>query len=189
MRQNFTRVNFGWWQLHLPDLKDEHGVPTIGTQPDMWEFGTSRAAAWDCPTTVQIHLDHAARHARIKDLMEVVRRWEDVRAKKWLTPEQKEMLKDPVREHHLYLNEAGGYELVEWKQIPVGGGRLVPGLRAFLFERGGKRVVAYWHTSGRARYVLADETGTEIEAEGLKYFKTDLSAAAAEAAFMNSRKL
>ena len=189
MRQNFTRVNFGWWQLHQPDLKDEHGVPTIGTQPDMWEFGTSRAAAWDCPTTVQIHLDHAARHARIKDLMEVVRRWEDVRTKKWLTPEQKEMLKDPVREHHLYLNEAGGYELVEWKQIPVGGGRLVPGLRAFLFERGGKRVVAYWHTSGRARYVLADETGTEIEAEGLKYFKTDLSAAAAEAAFMNSRKL
>jgi hypothetical protein len=37
--------------------------------------------------------------------------------------------------------------------------------------------------------VLADETGTEIETEGLKYFKTDLSAAAAEAAFMNSREV
>ena len=196
MRKDFTRVDFGWWGLYLPgqevtlkNVKPYRTVKTIGTQPDMWEFGTSRAAAWDCPAAVMMKPETACRHPRLGDLMEVVRRWEDVRAKKWLTPEQKEMLKDPVREHHLYLNEAGGYELVEWKQIPVGGGKLVPGLRAFLFERGGKRVVAYWHTSGRARYVLADETGTEIEAEGLKYFKTDLSAAAAEAAFMNSRKL
>ncbi len=196
MRKDFTRVDFGWWGLCLPgqevtlkNVKPHRSVKTIGTQPDMWEFGTSRAAAWDSPATITIDLESARRHPRLDDLMEVMRRWEDVRAKKWLTPEQKEMLNDPVREHHLYLNEAGGYELVEWKQIPVGGGRLVPGLRAFLFERGGKRVVAYWHTSGRARYVLADEAGTEIEAEGLKYFKTDLSAAAAEAAFMNSRKL
>ena len=121
--------------------------------------------------------------------MEVMRRWEDVRAKNWLTPEQKEMLKDPVREHHLYLNEAGGYELVEWKQIPIGGKKLSPGLRAFLFERGGERVVAYWHTCGRARYALADEAGTEIEAEGLKYFKTGLPAAEVAGAFANSREV
>ncbi|MBR3222115.1 MAG: hypothetical protein IKF72_07755 [Kiritimatiellae bacterium] len=186
MRKDFTRIDFGWWTLYLPG---QGSIRTIGTQPDMWEFGTSRAAAWDCPTTVQFDLDRIARHPRIKDLMEVLRRWEDVRAKNWLTTEQKEMLKDPVREHHLYLNEAGGYELVNWKQIPIGGGKFTPGLRAFLFEREGKRVVAYWHTSGRARYALADGAGTEIEAEGLKYFKTDLSTTAATDAFANSREI
>ena len=188
MRKDFTRIDFGWWTLYIPE-QPYANITTIGIQPDMWEFGTSRAAAWDCPTTVQIHLDRAARHARIKDLMEVMRRWEDVRAKNWLTSEQKELLKDPVREHHLYLNEAGEYELVEWKQIPIGGGKLSSGLRAFLFECGGKRIVAYWHTSGRARYALADGAGTEIEAEGLQYFKTDLSAVATADAFMNSREI
>ena len=187
MRKDFTRIDFGWWTLYLPG---QGGMRTIGTQLDMWEFGTSRAAAWDCPTTVQFDdLDRIARHPRIKDLMEVMRRWEDVRAKNWLTPEQKEMLKDPVREHHLCLNETGGYELVEWKQIPIGGAKFSPGLRAFLFERGGKRVVAYWHTCGRARYALADEAGTEIEAEGLKYFKTGLPAAEVAGAFANSREV
>ena len=128
MRKDFTRIDFGWWTLYLPgqavvlkNVRPRRIIKTVGTQPDMWEFGTSRAAAWDCPTTVQFDLDRAARHPRIKDLMEVMRRWEDVRAKRWLTPEQKERLKDPVREHHLYLNEAGEYELVEWKQIPIGG--------------------------------------------------------------------
>ena len=188
MRRDFTRVDFGWWTLYLPGQQYAN-IRTIGIQPDMWEFGTSRAAAWDCPTTVQIDLGRAARHPRIGDLMEVMRRWEDVRAKNWLTPEQKEMLKDPAREHHLYLNEAGGYELVEWRQIPVGGERHSPGLRAFLFERAGDRVVAYWHTSGRARYALADGAGTVVEAEGLKYFRTGLSAAAATEAFANSREV
>ena len=196
MRKDFTRIDFGWWTLYLPGqdvtLKNVNpcrNIKTIGVQPDMWEFGTSRAAAWGCPTTVQINLDRAARHPRTKDLLEVMRRWEEVRAKDWLTPEQKGMLKDPVREHHLYLNEAGGYELVEWKQIPIGGGKLSSGLRAFLFECGGKRVVAYWHTFGRARYALADEAGTEIEAEDLKYFKTDLSAEAVADAFANSQEV
>ena len=189
MRGNFTRLHFGWWQLYLPDPEGKRGRPTMGTQPDMWEFGMSRAAAWDCPTTINFRFDVAQKHPRLHDLLEVVRRWEDVRATNWLTPEQKEMLRDPVREHHLYLNEAGGYELVEWKQIPIGGGKISPGLRAFLFEYGGKRVVAYWHTYGGARYTLADEVGTEIDAEGLKYFKTDLSAAAVMDVFANSREI
>lgn len=70
---------------------------------------------------------------------------------------------------------------------PVESGEaLAPGLRAFMFERGGKRVVAYWHTFGRAKYALADDAGTVIEADGLKYFETSLSAAAVRAAFANA---
>ena len=194
MRKDFTRVDFGWWRLYLPgeevtlkNVKPYRRVKSIGTQPDMWEFGTSRAAAWDCPSTIQFNLGAASRHPRIDDLMEVMRRWEDVRAKNWLTKEQKELLKSPTKEHHLYLNEKGEYELVEWEQIPIGGETLAPGLRAFMFERGGKRVVAYWHTFGRAKYALADDARTVIEAEGLKYFETSLSADAVRAAFAKAK--
>lgn len=49
-----------------------------------------------------------------------------------------EVLKDPAREHRLYPNDAGEYELVEWTQIPIGGKTLAPGLRAFMFERRGR---------------------------------------------------
>ena len=194
VRRDFTRIDFGWWKMYYPgmeltlkNVKPYRTVKTIGAQPDMWEFGTSRAAAWDCPTAIQFYLSWAANHPRIKDLMEVMRRWEDVRAKGWLTQEQKEALKSQTKEHHLYLNERGEYELVEWTQIPIGGDKMAPGLRAFVFERGGKRVVAYWHTFGRAQYTLADEAGTVIDAEGLKYFETSLSADAVREAFANAK--
>ena len=52
MRRDFTRVDFGWWCLCLPgdevtlkNVKPYRKVKSVGTQPDMWEFGTSRAAA------------------------------------------------------------------------------------------------------------------------------------------------
>ena len=75
-----------------------------------------------------------------------MRRWEDVRAKDSLTPVQRASLKDPKREFHLYRNEAGGYELCEIEMLPTPAG--ARHLRGFLFERGGRRVVAAWHTSG-----------------------------------------
>ncbi|MBR2838359.1 MAG: hypothetical protein IKE55_06240 [Kiritimatiellae bacterium] len=151
MRSNFTRLNFGWWQLYLPGAEGKGGKPTIGTQPDMWEFGASRAAAWDCPTTINFQFNMAQRHPRLHDLLEVVRRWEDVRARKWLTATQKEALKSPTQEHHLIVNGKGEYELVEVEELPgVAGGRV----RAFMFERGGMRYVTLWHASGECRLSL-----------------------------------
>ncbi len=193
MRKDMTRIDFGWWGLYRPgrQVKIKNVVPakkveSIGSQMDMWEFGTSRAAAWDCPTAVMIDPKDAAAHPRIGDLLEVMRRWEDVRARSWLTAAQKEALKSPTQEHHLYKNESGEYELVEWRQIPIGGKTLAPGLRAFIFERGGKRVVAYWHTCGRGRYVLKDAASTVVDAGDLKYFETDMSADEATRAFAES---
>lgn len=193
MSKDMTRLDFGWWRLYIPgddvvlkNVKPYKNAKTVGTQPDMWEFGTSRAAAWNCPSTVMLSPEQAAKHPRIRDIMEVMRRWEDVRAKNWLTAAQKEELKSQTREHHLYLNANGEYELVEWRQIPVGGELLKPGLRAFVFERGGRRVVAYWHTSGSGRFVLADAASTVVDAADLKYFETDLSEAAVVKAFAES---
>ena len=52
MRQDFTRINFGWLGYFVPD------ETTIGTQPDMLEYVTSVAAAWNCP--ISIHSNIAA---------------------------------------------------------------------------------------------------------------------------------
>ena len=194
MAKEMTRLDFGWWATYLPGeevtLKDRlpfRKVKTVGTQPDMWEFGTSRAAAWDCPTTVTFNPEKIGRHPRRDDLLEVMRRWEDVRAKNWLTPEMKEALKSSTQEHHLYLNEKGEYELHEIEMLPTP--EKAPWLRGFVFERKGRRVIAYWHTSGSGRCVLADGKGTEIAADGIRYFETDASRDEAKRAFAGARPL
>lgn len=181
--RDFSRVSFGWWGFWLPGEKLNDGSFTVGTQLDMWEFGTSRAAAWDSPTTIQMSARKARRHPRLADLLEMMRRWEDVREKKWLSPAQKEALKSPTRQHHLYLNEHGAYELHDIEMLV---GERSTGLRAFLFERKGKRVVAYWHTSGTGEYALPlgpGGTQTVFKAAGLRYYETDLPRARIRAAF------
>lgn len=191
MRKDMTRLDFGWWSLNLPGqevtLKNVHPykkVKTIGTQPDMWEFGTSRAAAWDCPATIQMYPQTAKRHPRLADLMEVMRRWEDVRAKNWLSDAQKEALKSSTQEHHLYVNENGEYELHEIEMLPAPAA--APGLRGFAFERKGRRVVAFWHTSGEgtAEAPLGDGgSAATLHAAGMRYLVTDLPFAGVRDAF------
>ena len=182
MRKDFTRIDFGWWGVSLPGQFDFRTKRReIGTQPDMWEFGTSKAAAWDCPATIKIYgIGRTKSHPRCDDLFETIRRWEDVRARRWLTPEQKEMLKDPNREFHLYVNDKGGYELLEWRQLDVAGGKNTHA-RAFIFERQGRRMVAYWHTCGSGVLVLKD--GTRLDLGPMRYWSTQLPAAETERIF------
>ena len=193
LAKDFTRVDFGWWNFGLPVLngpppKSEGlwagGCKTVGVQPDIWEYGTSKAAAFGCPSTMLMYLEALRSHKRTSDILETMRRWEDVRAKNWLTAEQKEMLKDPKREFHLYLNARGEYELLEWKQLDVAGGKWTD-VRAFMFERGGKRVVAYWHIHDCARLVFAAPLDgmSSLDCEGMKYFETELSADEVRRAF------
>lgn len=192
LAKDFTRVDFGWWGFWTtqfegaPPKTEGLGVAgrTIGTQADMWEYGTSKAAAFDCPSTMQLSLEKLRAHARTADIFETLRRWEDVRARRWLTPAQKEMLKDPSREFHLYRNEKGGYELVEWRQLAVAGdcGSRV---RAFAFERAGKRVVAYWDVAGRSKLVLAGGRG-ELDVADRAYWTTDLPMDVVRDAFENA---
>ena len=188
MRRDFSRLNFGWWGIWMPGSKLRNGTITVGTQMDMWEFGTSRAAAWDCPTTIEFFLESYPRHPRLDDLLEVMRRWEDVRARKWLTPEQKEALKSPVQEHHLYVNEAGEYELHEIEMLPSPEG--ADKIRAFVFERKGRRVIAYWHTSGEGRFAApVGDGGVELSlaAAGIRYVTTDLPRNEVAAAWRKAR--
>ncbi len=191
MRQDFTRLNFGWWNICLPTEE------SIGTQPDLFEYGTSRAAAWDCPVAIQLHIDTLKKHPRCDDIMEVMRRWEDVRQRNWLTEEQKEMLREAGREHHLLINEEGEYELVPVTQLETS----TRDLRAFLFERNGLRYVTFWHLTGegslrlpipKEQYTVESAPGTPavtgetIPTSARLYFKTSLSAEEITEAFRNA---
>ncbi len=138
MRQDFTRLNFGWWAYFLPC--ENHR----GSQPDMYEYGTSRAAAWDCPMTIQMYIDSIKNHPRTDDLLEVMRRWEDVRSNGWLTPERKEILKDLDTEHILLINENKEYELAVTTEIKCEDDRI----GALSFSRGGENYVVFWDKIG-----------------------------------------
>ena len=151
MAQDFTRVNFGWWQFY-PD-----------TQPDTYEFGTSRAAAWDCPITLKGSLERFDGNPRTDDILEVMRRWEDVRAKNWLTEAQKEALRDPKAEHILLINEVGEYELLPYQKIPAAGGD--GRLSAFVFTRKGESYAVYWHTTGQGQLLLPGAKGVSCHDE------------------------
>ena len=139
MRCDFTRLNFGWWGIWVP-----------GTQPDHFEYGTSHAAGWDCPVSIQFDLEKLERHPRADDLLEVLRRWEDVREKGWLTEEQKRLLREPGKEYTLLINERNEYELVPCRQLPCGDERI----RAFAFKRGVEQYAMFWHTQGEGTMTL-----------------------------------
>ncbi len=146
MRCDFTRLNFGWWDIQ-----------NRGIQSDHFEYGESRAAAWDCPVTIQVRKspEEILSHPRIDDLLETLRRWEDVRRSGWLTEEQKLLLRRPGEEHVLLINGGGEYELVRWDQTECGDGRI----RAFIFERDGAFWAAYWHMTGEGRLELPLNAG------------------------------
>ncbi|MDD4623577.1 MAG: hypothetical protein PHG71_10120, partial [Kiritimatiellae bacterium] len=144
-------------------------------QLDMWEFGTSKAAAWDCPATIQFSLPAIEKHPRMADLLEVMRRWEDVRAKKWLTAEQRVALKDAEREFHLDIDEKGEYALREIEMLPTSAE--AKELRGFVFERGGKRVVAYWHTRGEGEFAFDWAGPKTLKADKVRYLETLLAKA------------
>ena len=190
LKDSFTRVNFGWWGLR----KD--------TRPDIFEFGTSRAAAWDCPATVLVYLRVINNHPRRDDICEVMRRWEDVRAKGLLSPEDKKRLQDTSQEHIMLINEQGDYELCEYEEIPLG----TRDVSAFCFERGGESYVVTWCNVGSGEITLpwgytapayTEELGGRevaytcndgkltLPVDGRRYLKASISKDAMTASFKN----
>jgi hypothetical protein len=145
---DFSSIDFGWIKMELP------GRETIGIQPDMIEYVTSRAFAWNSVISIGGRLEYLEKHPRTDDNLEVIRRWEEVRVNNILTENEKESLKNEMQEHTLLINEKGEFELVPYKQIKnvANGNKLV---RAFIFERNNKTWVVYWHTSGEAKIELS----------------------------------
>ena len=145
---DFTSVDFGWIGYVSPDKE------TIGMQPDMLEYVTSRAAGWNSIISLIGNLNHLKKHARTDDNLEVIRRWEEARATNLLTSEQKKNLRDEYQEHILLVNEDAKLELVPYKQIENVANRNKE-IRAFVFNRNNKTWVVYWHISGGKTMKLA----------------------------------
>ena len=91
-----------------------------------------------------------------------MRRWEDVRRLKWLTPEQKAELRSPDQEHILLINEDGEYELAAYDEIK-GAANGSEDISAFVFERLGKSYVVCWHKKGSGLLSLP------LKAQDIKY--------------------
>lgn len=145
---DFTSVDFGWIGYVSPSEK------TIGMQPDMLEYVTSRAAGWNSIISLIGKLDQLKSHARTDDNLEVIRRWEEARVTNFLTSEQKKDLRDEYQEHILLINEDANLELVPYKRIEnIANGNNE--IRAFIFNRKNKTWVVYWHTSGKNTMELA----------------------------------
>ena len=128
MKQNFTRLNFGWWGFYED------------TRPDVYEYGMSRAAAWDCPMSMQSNWVNFEKNPRTDDIFEVMRRWEDIKEKDLLTEEQKEMMHSSS-EHILLVDEEGNYELQPYFAVEG----TPEGLYAFTFTRKEKNYAVYWY--------------------------------------------
>lgn len=142
-RDSFTCVNFGWWQFWGAD-----------TQADHFEYSSSRAAAWDCPATMISDERLFGQNPRLYDVLEVLRRWEQVRATGWLTSAQKEELKNLDQEHILLINEQKEFELVPYNEIQD----LPADISAFSFTRKGESYVVYWHRTGSGKLHLPMDT-------------------------------
>ena len=144
MKADFTRVNFGWWKYYLE------------TEPDIYEFGTSRAASWDCPITILLDLPEVEANPRTKDNLEVVRRWEEYRP--LLTEEQKMMLRSREQEHTL-IKLDGGYVLVPYDRVKG----TPENVTAYTFEYEGKAYATLWHKTGEGKLSLS------LDAKALAY--------------------
>ncbi len=136
MKDDFTRVDFGWW-VYWSDI-----------EPDIYEFGMSRAASVDCPICLMCpSADALAYNKRTKDNFEIIRRWEEFRPQ--LTDEQKLLLRDRVKEYTL-IKVANGYELVPYEKIEA-----PEGITAYAFEHNGERHAVLWHKKGSAKIALS----------------------------------
>ena len=101
------------------------------------------------------------------DLLETMRRWEDVRVRRWLTSAQKETLRDSTRSFHLYRTETDALELVEIEMLSVPAA--ARGLPTFVFECKGRQVIAFWHQASSGRFAVDLDTVRELQAGNLAY--------------------
>ncbi len=172
MKADLTRVNFGWWSFG----KD--------TRVDLFEFGTSKAAALDCPATVMVD-DPALvmAHPRRNDILEMMRRWEEVRRKGVLTAADKQPLADPAYEHTLVKEADGSCKILTY--YPVGEGCVglpreigkekphFSSMRAFVMLHKGDACAVIWDDFGESSLVLKTDKvlsyTREIESAPLPY--------------------
>lgn len=176
--KDFTRLNFGWWDYFADN------------QPDSFEYGTSHAAAWNCPIIMKGNLPNIAQNARKKDVLETIKLWETARSTHFLSEEHKIAIRDENKEFHLFQTKSG-LALREYHEVQT-----TPQLRAFVFAHDGEAAAVIWHRTGNGELQIplgenaydyrdgydgtllnkkAVATGTVIVLENRCYLRTKLS--------------
>ena len=196
---DFSSVNFGWLSFRLPDTrlgKRESSIAnnnpvevTVGTQPDMYEFVASKAAAWNAPLSMQVSPPLVAKHPRAGDIFAAVKRWEEVKLGRHLTEGQREMLKDSEREWFIWPLgfDPARPELVEWRKLTSDSERP---LRAFGYRRGGKAGIAYWCVNAKetAEVPLPGSVVERHAAGGIRFVEAEMDEEALAAAFLKAAR-
>ena len=136
MRNDFTRINFGWWSF------------AQSQRSDIIEYVCSLAAASDCPGSICARLEQIESHPRSEDILRTVCKWERARAEGFITDDVKERIQRIGREHTLLINENGNFELAEWEELSgaFSGEKRVS---AFIIDRGNARCVVIWDNIGK----------------------------------------
>ena len=126
MKDDFTRVDFGWWN-YWADI-----------EPDMYDFGMSLAVSADCPITMRYpYKEGFEANKRTKDNFEIIRRWEEFRDQ--ITEEQKRQIQKRESEFTLIKTE-NGLVLVPYFRIPS-----PESVSAYSFEYEGREYIIIWH--------------------------------------------
>ncbi len=136
MAKDFTVVNFGWWAF-FEDMR-----------PDVYEYGMSRAIAYDCPVTMQSRgMWGMEKNPRYRDVLEALRLWNGARDAGYFTEEMKRRIREDGREYIMLLDEAGNYEMCEAEAPDIPG---CEKLFAYVFVRAGRTYASLIRMAGDA---------------------------------------
>ena len=181
MQNDFTRVNFGWWELY-----DD-------TRPDTYEYGMSRAIAYNCPATMIARAKTMLTCPLRDDVLKALCNWQEAKRDGFFTEEIKKSIREDGKEYTIFKNESDKWEMCVTEEIKTG----VENLFAFGFARGGDTYASICFVGdeskvelalpadsfeyltdvcGEAVAVEANGTNTVIPASHRRYIKTKLSA-------------
>ncbi|MCX7886622.1 MAG: hypothetical protein N3B01_05100 [Verrucomicrobiae bacterium] len=93
---DFSRIEFGWLGNFGDGKRGYAG-------PDVIEYIASRAAAWDCPLSIQASLRELESNPRGEDCAEVLRTWENARLANKISEAHRRLLRNvgPSQEHYV----------------------------------------------------------------------------------------
>ncbi len=122
---DFSRIEFGWLGNYGEGRRGIAG-------PDVFEYIVSRAAAWDCPLSIQARIGELESNPRGDDCVEVLRTWEEARLNGKLTEAHRRLLRNvkPSQEHYVTCFHA----FPIWKNY-ARDGTLTPVQREILAQR------------------------------------------------------
>jgi len=122
---DFSQIEFGW----LGNFGDsKRGC----AGPDTIEYIASRAAAWDCPLSIQMRAGELESNPRSEDCADVLRTWEEARLNGRLTDTQRQSLRNVTSSQEHYVTCFHAFPI--WENYEKHG-TLTPVQREILAQR------------------------------------------------------